>query len=143
MIAGVCGGIAEYFELDPTVVRLLTVVVATLSSGGLTIAYIIMWAVIPERPSHLEEAVSMADKTSSGPTPVPAGPVVTNPVPPAPPRPPAAPSRGPLWFGLLLVFVGVVLLAQKFIPWLRLWDFWPVILIVWGLFVIFKPRGRE
>jgi phage shock protein C len=46
-IAGVCAGIAEYFNIDPTIVRLLAVFLlfAWLSSG---IAYIICWIIMPK-----------------------------------------------------------------------------------------------
>jgi phage shock protein PspC (stress-responsive transcriptional regulator) len=48
-IAGVCGGIAEYFDIDPIIVRLITLILV-LSAGGGLIAYIIAWIVIPEEP---------------------------------------------------------------------------------------------
>ncbi|MBN2221034.1 MAG: PspC domain-containing protein [Vallitaleaceae bacterium] len=48
MIAGVCSGLAEYFDLDPTLVR-LGVVLLSLAYGGGIIAYIIGAIVIPER----------------------------------------------------------------------------------------------
>ncbi|MFH1450659.1 MAG: PspC domain-containing protein [archaeon] len=47
-IAGVCGGLAEYFEVDPTLVRLLWVVF-TLCGGAGLLAYIIAWIIIPEK----------------------------------------------------------------------------------------------
>jgi phage shock protein C len=49
MIAGVCGGLAEWLGWDPTVVRVLYVVVSVLSAGfpGI-VAYIILWMVMPE-----------------------------------------------------------------------------------------------
>lgn len=52
MVAGVCGGIAEYFGLDPTVVRVgfVLVSVLTVAFPGL-LAYLIMMIVIPETPS--------------------------------------------------------------------------------------------
>ena len=52
-IAGVCAGLAEYFDLDITLVRVLWLVV-TLFTGiifGL-IAYIVAWIVMPEEPEH-------------------------------------------------------------------------------------------
>ncbi len=49
MIAGICGGIAHYFNLDPTVVRLITVV-AILFAGSAVLAYLIAWIVVPEEP---------------------------------------------------------------------------------------------
>lgn len=50
MIAGVLAGIAEHFDMDPTIVRILYVLVSIFSAGfpGLLV-YIILWAVIPER----------------------------------------------------------------------------------------------
>ena len=49
-IGGVCGGIAEYFEIDSTLVRLLWVVVTLLSMGVGIIAYLIFWIVMPKNP---------------------------------------------------------------------------------------------
>jgi len=49
MIAGVCGGLAEYFDMDPTVVRLLYVVVSVMSVAfpGVLV-YLILWIIMPE-----------------------------------------------------------------------------------------------
>ena len=50
-IAGVCAGIAKYFDIDPTVVRIIFVIL--LLPGGFPglIPYLILWAVVPEEPS--------------------------------------------------------------------------------------------
>jgi len=52
MVAGVCAGIANYLNIDPTIVRILYVVLSIASIGfpGL-IAYLILWAIIPEEKS--------------------------------------------------------------------------------------------
>lgn len=49
MIAGVCGGIAEYFDIDPTLIRLGWVLFCALGGSGV-LAYIVAALVIPERP---------------------------------------------------------------------------------------------
>lgn len=49
MIAGVCAGLAEYLNMDPTVVRLLFVLGFFALHGGLLLAYLIMAIVIPEQ----------------------------------------------------------------------------------------------
>ena len=49
MLGGVCGGIAEYFNIDPTLVR-LGVVALSLAAGGGLLAYIIAAIIIPETP---------------------------------------------------------------------------------------------
>jgi phage shock protein C len=51
MIAGVCGGLAEYTNLDPTIVRLLFVGVSILGAApGMMLAYLAMMVVVPEEP---------------------------------------------------------------------------------------------
>lgn len=49
MICGVCGGIAEYFDVDPTIVRLIAVVLILGWGSGL-IAYLIGTIIIPKNP---------------------------------------------------------------------------------------------
>ena len=49
MIAGVCGGIAEYMDLDPTLVRIIFVLITLLGGSGILL-YIILLIVIPENP---------------------------------------------------------------------------------------------
>ena len=49
MLCGVCGGIAEYFGIDPTIVRLLWVLFCILGCSGI-LAYIIAAVIIPRRP---------------------------------------------------------------------------------------------
>ncbi len=48
MLCGVCGGLAEYLNMDPTIVRIIAVVIG-LSGGGI-LAYLIAAIVIPEKP---------------------------------------------------------------------------------------------
>lgn len=55
MIAGVCAGLAYHLGMDPTVVRLLTVIL-TFFAGFPLLAYIIAWIVIPEEPLPLPGA---------------------------------------------------------------------------------------
>lgn len=50
MVAGVCGGLADYFDIDPTLVRALFVIVTLLGGSGILI-YIILWLVMPEAPA--------------------------------------------------------------------------------------------
>jgi phage shock protein PspC (stress-responsive transcriptional regulator) len=49
IIAGVCGGIGEYFNVDPTLIRLLWLFISILGGSGV-LAYIIAWIIIPEEP---------------------------------------------------------------------------------------------
>ena len=54
-IAGVCGGIGEYFGIDPTLVRLGFVALSLLAGGGLAV-YIIAAIIMPEREADLRNA---------------------------------------------------------------------------------------
>jgi phage shock protein C len=48
-LAGVCGGLAEFFNLDPTLLRVLFVVLAVLGGSGIII-YLAMWILVPNQP---------------------------------------------------------------------------------------------
>lgn len=50
VIAGVCGGIAEYFNIDPVIIRIIAILL--LLPGGLPgfVPYVIMWIIVPQRP---------------------------------------------------------------------------------------------
>ena len=52
-IAGVCSGFAEYFDLDPTLVRLVWLITAVMTGVGV-LSYPIAWVVMPEEPLRLE-----------------------------------------------------------------------------------------
>lgn len=64
MLAGVCGGVADYFNADPTLVRLLFVL-ATLMGGPGLLAYLIMMIVVPEEPAPASEQVIEAEDKNS------------------------------------------------------------------------------
>ena len=54
MVAGVCSGLAEYINIDPTIVRLIWALIA-LSGAGL-VAYLVAAIIIPEKPSNIIDA---------------------------------------------------------------------------------------
>ena len=51
MVAGVCGGIAEYFGIDPTIVRLLWVLCCAIGGSGF-LAYVIAAIIMPDAPAE-------------------------------------------------------------------------------------------
>ncbi|MBS3750215.1 MAG: PspC domain-containing protein [Anaerolineales bacterium] len=57
MIAGVCGGLGEYFEVDPTLIRLLFVFGTFATGSGLLWVYLIMIIIIPEYVPPSEDVV--------------------------------------------------------------------------------------
>src|SRR5688500_12283836 len=60
MLAGVCGGIAEYFNADPTLVRVGAVVLILITGGAGILAYIIGAIVIPVKPATTSDTPAAA-----------------------------------------------------------------------------------
>jgi phage shock protein C len=48
-LAGVCGGLSEYFNLDVTLIRVLFVLLAVLGGSGVVL-YVAMWIIVPKQP---------------------------------------------------------------------------------------------
>ena len=62
VVAGVCGGLGEYFGIDPVIIRIAWIVITLLGGAGI-LAYIIAWIIIPQESG---EGVSVARKVSKG-----------------------------------------------------------------------------
>jgi len=58
MLAGICGGIGEHFDVDPTVIRLVWAVLSLMSVGIGIIAYIIAWIIVPEEETPPEDPLT-------------------------------------------------------------------------------------
>ncbi|MEW5924472.1 MAG: PspC domain-containing protein [Candidatus Zixiibacteriota bacterium] len=118
-IAGVCGGLGEYFNIDPTIVRIIAIILVFAHGAGL-IGYIIAWIVMPKRPLGIE------------------------PEPAAAPTPKNS-SIGKFLPGLILVVIGLVFLFENIYWWFDFWDFlWPALLIAAGLaLVLSSVRKKE
>jgi phage shock protein PspC (stress-responsive transcriptional regulator) len=52
ILGGVCGGIGEYFNVDPTIVRLIWVLLTIASFGSGILFYLIAWFIIPRNLKH-------------------------------------------------------------------------------------------
>ena len=55
MIAGVCAGLGEYLGIDPTIIRLLTVLAFFTGFGGIAVVYLIMAIIVPEQTSSTQQ----------------------------------------------------------------------------------------
>ena len=62
MLAGVCGGLAEYLTTDPTLIRLLFVVFALAGGPGI-IAYALFWIVVPLEPQEDQLVPTLSDES--------------------------------------------------------------------------------
>jgi phage shock protein PspC (stress-responsive transcriptional regulator) len=141
MLGGVCAGLAAFFGLDPTLVRIFFVIMA-LGTGFGVFLYILMWIVVPAEGAP----VSSADSTHGA-----GGEMVADrargfgkEISGAFSRP--NPRLG-AFFGAALIGLGLIWLAQSLdVPWLRWLNFdilWPTLLIVGGIAVIFRRARGE
>jgi phage shock protein C len=58
MLGGVCGGLGEHIDVDPTIIRVVWAVVTLLTIGTGLLAYIIAWILIPEEPVEVVDPAS-------------------------------------------------------------------------------------
>ena len=139
-IAGVASGLADYFDIDPLLVRLIFVILALAGGGGVLI-YIILWIVTPERPFELNQTQNnstMENQQSSYGDPKP--PEQTQQQKSSHPE---HKNRGNLIGGLVLITLGILFLADEFIPNINFGDLWPIILIVIGAGLLINTFGRR
>lgn len=61
ILGGVCGGLGEYFDIDPSLVRLLWLVVVFMGGSGVLI-YIILWIILPEGENSSKEVKNDKEK---------------------------------------------------------------------------------
>lgn len=113
MIGGVCGGLGEYLNVDPTIMRLVAVLLVFANGIGL-LAYIIAWIIIPRNPEIMAEVV-VTERS----------------------------DLNRLLPGLALIFLGLVFLLNNLIPWFRFRFLWPLILIVLGIFILIKAQKKH
>lgn len=126
MIGGVCAGLAHYFGLNRTVVRLIFLLGIPLPHFPALLIYVILWIVMPKQPF----GASVNQLT-----------VYANPVfsmNPYNPNQPASPDRS-LIGGAVLILLGVLFLIDRYFD-IDFGDLWPFILIAVGLWLIFRDR---
>ncbi len=132
MLAGVAGGMAEYLDLDPTIIRIGWIIVALASAGMALIAYILLAIVIPTAPSAAPVWPWPAPPPNAWPG-QPAAPATVASAPPAAPASPPWYPQAPAWTpppprpssrglgiaaisGVVLVVIGVIALADVVLP---------------------------
>jgi phage shock protein C len=119
IIAGVCGGLGEYFDVDPVFVRIIAVIFAFASGFGV-LAYIVAWVIMPQRE------FDPANETL---------------------QPESKPEKHSSWNrylpGMILIAIGTVLLVRQYGYWFDWGEFWAVAFIVAGLYFIFRWRGKN
>lgn len=149
-ISGVAGGMAEALDVDPTLVRLLWVLVVLVTSGVGLLAYLAMWVIVPLRSDVLSGTGTEADR--SGPVAPAAEPGAQSSGGPEPATSARRPSNAPVVAGVVLIVVGVLFLLDNWVS-LQYWSyigdlialalrFWPLILVAAGALLIYSRLRR-
>lgn len=125
VIGGVCAGLADYLNMDVTLVRVLFVVAALCGSFGFWL-YVILWIVAPSQKvigfnSQNDEPVeiNVVEDEKKG---FQKGAVVT---------------------AIILIGIGLLALIDNFMPIDWIWKLWPVILIALGIVIIMNTQKKQ
>jgi phage shock protein C len=130
MIGGVCGGLAKYFAIDATLVRLIFVLL-TVAGGSGVLIYFILWIVMPreDMPNVQTNLDSQEFSRRANQMGQEMQHIVQQPN-----------SRAVQFIGIALVVLGLVYLVQNLnIPWLSWFNnqlLWPVIIIILGALLL-------
>lgn len=132
VIGGVCSGLANYFDIDTSLVRLLFVIAFFAFSSGFWI-YLLLWIITPatnEEKSGTSYFVSPdgTAEVSSEET----NDLVKEPIQ----------NKGSLIAGLILIGIGAVGLLHRYIPKINWNTAWPLLLILLGIFLII-PKNKK
>jgi phage shock protein C len=144
MLGGVAGGLAEYFGIDSTLVRVLFIVIVFLGGGGI-IAYIILWIVVPQKPYELPKnnftqppsegsggSNYATDQNRSDSFSVANGGIAGS-MPQT--------NNNQIWIAIVLIVIGGLLLLDNIFPGFDFDHFWPVILIGIGIGLLLKAKN--
>lgn len=129
VIGGVAGGIAENLRTDPTLIRIIFILVALFGGGGLLV-YIILWIALPlesvqyftdQNTNPENEGTNQDFQTKNYPD---ENNIQHN------------KNQGNLIAGLIMISIGVIFLIDRFVPRINFGDLWPLVLIVAGFALI-------
>ncbi len=129
MIAGVCGGLAEYFDIDASLVR-VGAVLLTLAWGSGLLAYVILWLVVTQKPLESSVLESEGEQKATVETTE---------------SDKSEKDKGVLFVGVILTVLGVLLLMNNYISfaWLSFRRLWPLLIIFVGLMIVMKGSGSK
>jgi len=147
VLAGVAGGMAETYDMDPSLVRVAWALLIIFTGGVFLILYVIMALVVPLRSEPYAPAAGQApsDETEPG-----YGPSETTPGSAtgfaAPVRNPRrgrdSDNSGTLIFGTILVIIGALFLLRQFVD-IDIGRLWPLAIIGLGILLVVSAFGRR
>ena len=122
VIGGVCSGLANYFDIDASLLRVLFAFMFLFASAGFWL-YLILWVVMPAAQPE-----TVIDENG-------------NTVVEVPEKKPV--SKGSLVLGLILIATGAFALIHRYLPEFNWQTIWPVLLIILGILLLFPSKGTK
>lgn len=130
VIGGVAGGVADYLDLDPSIVRVVWALLALLTGGVFFLLYIVMWIVVPVGIEG-----TAAEGATAGLSAEP-GATAGSPVGPTRWARRQGSGSGGLLFGLILIGLGSYFLVREYVTWFDVDRLWPLGLVAAGLVLL-------
>ncbi len=119
IIGGVCGGLGEHFDIDPTWLRIAFVVLAITKGIGILL-YLIGWVIIPKRSAEEAAEVAAETATESSTTTSKSG------------------INMSFLPGIVLIGLGIMFLLYESFWWFDFQYVWPVVLIIVGGALLYR-----
>lgn len=141
MIAGVCGGIAEYFEIDSVWVRLAAILTVFMNGIGLLL-YIVAWIIMPENPNQKDKPKTISERLVSESTKKFKENHKNNKETQKKIEKTVNTREGKFLGGLLII-VGSYFFIERYFPFLNIGNFWPVLIILFGIFLLIRGKKDE
>lgn len=131
LVSGVCGGIAEYLDMDPTLIRLVWVIITMMGGIGF-IAYLVSVVIIPENPygSHVH-GVEKTPENDVTATEYHAH------------RPEGISRKNRILAGVFFIGLGIIFFMEQYFYWMDFEKLWPLLLIVLGVYIIYRGKGEN
>lgn len=136
VIGGVCGGIGEYFSIDPTIIRIIFVILAFSGGSGIFI-YLILWLIIPsasQRTAAATEQTIRSNAREVGERAKSLGEELTN---------HANRESSERVFGAVILALGIIILLSNFeLINVFLVKLWPIVLIIIGSVILARGGSK-
>lgn len=153
IIFGVCGGVADYLDWDPTLVRVLFILGAVFSSGGVVLAYLVLAIIMPQ-PERVGPITGEAIRENLDDLEQRARELGEDIKYTFQERPrtegeeahPKPGRRADAWIiGPVLIVAGVIFLLDnlRLFAWWRFGQLWPLILVVIGIALVLRRKERQ
>jgi len=140
MLGGVCSGLANYFEIDPVIVRVLFVIM-TIGPGVGLIGYIILWIIVPESPFNFDREKTVdveTEQTGTNEQHFAENVYQEKEYVSSPQK-----HQGRILVAVILILVGAFWFLDNVFTFVSFSKLWPLILVAVGIIILLKPKTKS